>query len=134
VAEEAGLYEVHDCTVSVGLCNIVTASGCGSGRDRHSAVDVGGMDTASAGLAFANISTTWASLTSGMTCPCVIVSHPSVGVLDDGSPNRGLSKEIGDDVNRISIAVSEGNEGKGWVAVVMPSKSHGRCREVEPMT
>ena len=95
MAEEAGIYEVLDCTVSVGLCNVVTASGCGSGRDRHSAVDVGGTATAS------NVFTTWASLTSGMTGPRVVVSQ------------RG-------DVSRISIEVSEGDEGKGWVAVGLP--------------
>lgn len=115
VADEGGIYDVFNSTLSGGLCGIVNASGCGSGRgwrDRRSAIDVGGMDTTSAGILFANFSTSSVSPTSDMICSCVAVSPPSVSTFDDGSPSRGLSKEIGDDATPISIAVSEGNEGK----------------------
>lgn len=116
VADEGGIYDVLDDTLSDGLCGIVTASGCGSGRawrDRRSAMAVGGTEKTSAGILFANVSPSSTCLTSVMTCPCVVVSPPSISILDDGSPSRGLSMEVGDDVNPISIAASEGNEGKG---------------------
>jgi len=111
VADEGGKPDVLENMLSGGLCGIVAASGCGSGRDRHSAADVGGTDTISVGILFADVSTSSVSLLSGMTWPCMIISNPCGGILNDGSPGRALRKEVGDDVTRISEEASESNEG-----------------------
>ena len=88
--------------------------------------ELGGMDTTSAGLLFANLSTALDSLTSGTTCSCVDASTPSVSVFDEGSPSSGLSNPVGDGVRRLSTARSSGNEEKDdWVDVGRPSTGLG---------
>jgi hypothetical protein len=128
VAEESGKSDALDSTLPGGLCGIVPASGSDVSRDccnRHSATDVGaGMYSASGGVLFGIVPTAALALALGTTCSCVVVSTPSVSVLDDESPARGLSKVIGGGVGRLFEVASEGDEEKdNWEDVGMPPTS-----------
>ena len=109
VAEESGKSDVLDGMLSLGLCSIVSASGCGS----NSAM----------------------VLLAAVSGSCVVVCAPSVSILDDESPRRGLSKAVCGGVRRFTTAPSEGNrENENRVDAGIPSTSPGRCRGVEPVT
>jgi hypothetical protein len=121
--EESGKSDVHESTLSVGLCGVVTASGCeleGScdWRNCHSVTDVRETDTTSGGGLFTNApgSTDAMPLTPGVACSSKFVSVPSTSVFDDGSPGRGPGKVVGGGVRLLSKATSKGKEEKdGWV-------------------
>ena len=106
MAEECAKSDLLDAMLSGARCGILGASKCGSRRDLP-----------------------LVSLAS-----CVVVCTPSVGILDNESPRRGLIKVACGGVKRFTIAPSEGNVEKGdGVDAWMPSTCLGRCREVEPV-
>jgi hypothetical protein len=74
------------------------------------------METTSAEVLLAIVSTALAPLAADITLSCDVVSTPSVRVFDDGSPSRGLSNLVDEGVRRLSIAGSEVNEVEDdWV-------------------
>ena len=103
VAEESGTPGVLDRMLSGGLCGIVGTSECGSCRDFP--------------LVFLFL------VLAG--CSCVVVCTPSVGILDNESPRRGLIKAACGGVKRFTTVPSEGNVEEDWIDAWMPSKIPG---------
>ena len=101
VAEECAKSDALDGMLSGGLCGIVGASICGSG------------DFALVPLAVTR------------SRSCVFVFTPSVGLLADESPRRGLSNAVWGGVKRFTTAPSEGNEKEGRVDVGISSTIPG---------
>ena len=104
VAEVCARSDPLDGILSGGLCGIVVASECGSGD-----------------FVFVPLAVT-------RSRSCVIVSIPSVGLLVDESPRRGLSKVVCGSVRLFTTAASEGNkENDDSVDAAATATGFGDC-------